>query len=78
MSKIMSNSRHKQIDKTTSVRLSPLANRQLTELEEFTGENKSRVVIRAIDLLHEKYIGSINHAEDNSTRKRKSACRAKV
>ena len=80
MSKVVSKTREKEADQTTSVRLSPICNRQMNELEEFTGENKSRVIVRAIGLLYEKYLGGESHAAHaiDRTRKTKSTTRAKV
>ncbi len=46
---------NKPIDRTTSLYLSSLAVRQLEELQVFTGENASRVIIRAITALHDKH-----------------------
>ena len=46
---------HKESDRTTSLYLSSIAVRQLEELQLFTGENASRVIIRAITTLYDKH-----------------------
>ena len=54
--KVGQRSTTKPADKTTSMRLSSIANRQLEELCEFTGESATRVIIRALGVCYDKYL----------------------
>ena len=55
MSKVMSD-KYKQTDRTTSIRLSPIAYAQLDELQNQMGESASRVMMRALDMLFNRYL----------------------
>jgi len=54
--KVGQRSTTKPADKTTSLRLSAIANRQLEELCSYTGESATRVVIRALGVCYDKYL----------------------
>lgn len=50
--------KQKPVDKTVSMRISPIAAIQLDVLQDYTGENASRVIVRAIDNLYNYYVAS--------------------
>lgn len=58
------------MDLSTSIRLSPRAIKQLEDLKEKFGENRSKIVIRAVDLLHGRQCGGKDN-ETNRARKSK-------
>jgi len=48
--------RQKERDRTTSVRLSPMAVMQLNAMQDYMGENASRIMMRAVDCLYNKLV----------------------
>ena len=52
----MKNDKSKVHDKTCTVRLTPIAVMQMKAMQEFTGENASRVMIRSLDKLFNDFV----------------------